>query len=216
MEIGDTITITFTTAPGAAVTATWSREDGTVVLDQQPVAESPARSGQFPATLTGDAPGLWQALFRATGPTTAVEAYFVRFRAVGGPLPFATVDEYTELYGSLSAARESLVRALLRRASQLIRDTYPSLDPRIAAGTASADTVGLAVLNMCARVMRNPNGLRSETTGPFSRAYDPDLASGLLTLTAAEDTLLAPPAKSRRRAGTIWARPGLGAGHVRR
>ena len=216
MDIGDTVEITFTTSPAATVTATWSRPEGQIVVDQIPVTETPPGSGRYPATFLGDAEGGWRAVFRATGTATAVEAYYVRFRSITGPAPFAGVDEYTELFGALSAARESLVRALLRRASQLVRDAHRSVDARIAAGTVSADTVGLAVLNMTARVMRNPNGLRSETTGPFSRAYDPDLASGLLTLTPAEDALLAAPTPGRRRAGTIWARPGLGAGHVRR
>jgi hypothetical protein len=216
VDIGDTVEIAFTTTPAATVTATWSRPDGQVVLDQIPVPETPAGSGRYPATFLGDAEGLWQAVFRASGTARAVEPYYVRFRPITGPAPYATVDEYTELFGSLSAPRESLVRALLRRASQLVRDTHPRVDARIASGVVSADTVGLTVLNMTARVMRNPNGLRSETTGPFTRAYDPDLASGLLTLTPADNALLTAPRRGRRRAGTIWTPPGLGVMHVRR
>lgn len=216
MDVGDAVELTFTTVPAATVAATWSGPDGGVVLDV-PVPESATEPGRYAHTFVGTTAGLWQAVFTAAGTTAQREAYHVRFRPTGGPPPLATVDEYTELFGSLSLPREALVRALLRRASQLVRDTYPGLEQRIAAGRVSADSVGLAVLNMTARVMRNPNGLRAETTGPFSRSYDPDLASGLLTLTAADTALLAGARPARRqRAGTIWARPGLGYGHVRR
>lgn len=216
MDVGDTVELVFTTTPAASVTATWSRPDGTVVIDAAPIHESSAAPGQYPATFVGDEAGLWRAVFRATGTAVQTEAYHVRFRTIDGPPPFAAVDEYTELFGALSPARESLVRALLRRASQLIRDTYPTLGERNAAGLLSADSVGLAVLNMTARVMRNPNGLRAETTGPFSRSYDPDLASGLIAITDAETVLLAGTRRTRRRAGTIWTRAGLRYGHVRR
>jgi hypothetical protein len=47
------------------------------------------------------------------------------------------VDEYTELFGPLSIARVSLARALLRAASQLVRDTYPSIEVRIASRSAT-------------------------------------------------------------------------------
>ncbi|MEU7905310.1 hypothetical protein [Actinoplanes sp. NPDC049118] len=208
MDVGDAVELIFTTTPGATVTATWSRPDGTVVIDAAPVVESPSAPGQYPATFIGDQPGLWRAVFRSTGTAAQSEAYHVRFRTIDGPPPLATVEEYTELFGALSPAREALVRALLRRASQLVRDTYPTLGERIASGQLPGDSVGLAVLNMTVRVMRNPDGLRAQTTGPFSRSYDPDLASGLLALTAADTTLLAGVRRNRRRAGTIWTRPG--------
>lgn len=216
MDVGDAVELTFSTTPGATVTATWSAPDNTVVLDA-PVPESTTDLGRYAHTFVGTTAGLWQAVFTATGTTAQREAYHVRFRPTDGAPPLATVDEYTELFGALSLPREALVRALLRRASQLVRDTYPALEEKIAAGRLSADSVGLAVLNMVVRVMRNPNGLRAETTGPFSRSYDPDLASGLLTMTAADTALLAGTRAARRRAaGTIWTRPGLGYGHVRR
>jgi hypothetical protein len=216
VDVGDAVELTLTTTGGATVTATWAHPDGTVVLDAVPVPESATAPGQYPYTFTGTSEGLWRATFRASGTTQQTEAYFVRFRAVGGPPPLATVGEYTELFGPLSPARESLVRALLRRASQLLRDSHPNLTERIAAGQLSGDSASLAVINMAARVMRNPNGLRSESTGPFTRSYDPDLASGLLTLTDADTVLLAGARRARRRAGTIWTRPGMGYPRVRR
>jgi hypothetical protein len=199
-DVGDAVELTYSTAPGATVTMSWIYLPTSVVLlEDVTVSEQLADgnpTGQFPVTLTGPYAGMYEAVFTATGTATNTESYYLRFDAVDGPAPLATIGEYTDLYGGLSEARAATARALLKRASQLIRDTYPGIDTRIAAGTVPGDSVGLAVLNMVARVMRNPNGLRSETTGPFSRAYDPDAASGMLQITEAEVSLLVPPGVS--------------------
>lgn len=215
-DVGDAIELTYTTAPGAAVTMSWIYlPTGVVLLEDVTVDETivdGSGTGQFPITLVGTLPGMYEAVFTSTGAATSVESYFERFDAVDGALPpLATLGEYTELYGALSAARAATARALLKRASQLVRDTYPGIDTRIAAGTVPADSVGLAVLNMVARVMRNPNGLRSETTGPFSRAYDPDAASGMLQITESDGVLLIPPAVSRAKGkiGTVRVTGGM-------
>jgi len=202
-DVGDAVELTYSTAPGATVTMSWIYLPTPVVL-QEDVAVTELLvdgnpSGQFPITLTGPYAGMYEAVFTATGAASNTESYYLRFDAVDGLPPLATIGEYTDLYGSLSEARAATARALLKRASQLIRDSYPGIDTRIGAGTVPADSVGLAVLNMVARVMRNPGGLRSETTGPFSRAYDPDAASGMLQITGAEISLLVPPAVSGAR-----------------
>lgn len=216
-DVGDAVELTYTTAPGATVTLTWRNTDtGAVVFDQVPVAEritDGQPTGQYPVALVGSSAGTWEALFTSSGTADNVESYFERFDEPSGPTPLATLGEYEELYGRLSAARQATARALLRRASQLVRDSYPGIDARVAAGTVPADSVGLAVLNMVARVMRNPGGLRAETTGPFSRSYDPDAASGMLQLTEADLALLTPPGAAGRRArgrmGTLRATGGM-------
>jgi hypothetical protein len=214
-DVGDAIELTYTTAPGATVTMSWIYLPTAVTLlqdvtvDEELVDGQP--SGQFPITLVGSLPGMYEAIFVATGAATSTESYYQRFDALNGLPPLATLGEYTDLYGALSDARAATARALLKRASQLIRDSYPGIDGRISAGTVPADSAGLAVLNMVARVMRNPNGLRSETTGPFSRAYDPDVASGMLQISAADIALLAPPGVSgaRSRIGTARVTGGM-------
>ncbi len=206
-DVGDAIELTYTTAPGATVTMSWIylptavtlQED--VAVDELLIDGDP--SGQFPITLVGPWAGMYEAVFTATGTATNVESYFERFDPVDGLPPLATLGEYTDLYGVLTDARAATARALLKRASQLIRDSYPGIDTRIEAGTVPADSVGLAVLNMVARVLRNPAGLRSETTGPFSRAYDPDAASGMLQLTEADALLLLPPGTARSARGKL-------------
>lgn len=195
-EVGDAVELTYTTAPSATVTLTWiNRDTETTLYDELPVAEtlteSGVHTGQYPVVLTGPTPGFWEARFRSTGTATTVESYFERFEVLNQDPPLATLTEYQSLYGALSVSRQATARALLRRASKLLRDTYPKLSERLANGTASRDTVGLVVMNMTAQVMRNPAGLRSETTGPFSRAYDVDAASGMLKISDSDRDLLA-------------------------
>lgn len=203
-DVGDAIELTYATAPNATVVMSWIHvPTGTVLQSDVAVAETVAdgvHTGQYPITLVGPLPGMYEAVFTSYGTATTKESYFERFDAIGGPAPLTTVGEYTDLYGSLSAAKASTCRALIKRASQLVRDTVPGLDAKIAAGTLPADSVGLAVLNMVARVMRNPDGLRSQTIGPISRSFDTDLATGMLEITSAEMGLLVPPVVASRRA----------------
>lgn len=207
-DVGDAIELTYTTAPNATVVMSWIHlPTGTVERDSEPVAETVTgagvHTGEYPITLIGTAAGMYEAVFTASGTATNTESYYERFDAVGGPPPLATLGEYTDLYGALSATRSATARALLKRASRLVRDTYPGIDERITAGTIAADSVGLAVINMTARVMRNPSGLRAETTGPFSRSYDPESASGMLQITDAETGLLAAAAVTRGARGKM-------------
>jgi hypothetical protein len=104
MEVGDSVEITFTATTGATVTASWVRPDRTFAAQDQAVPESPAGTGRYPATFVDEIEGTWQALFRASGAASLVELYYVRFRIFDDPIPLATVDEYTDLFGPLSAA----------------------------------------------------------------------------------------------------------------
>lgn len=209
-EVGDAVELTFTTAPNATVVMSWiNRDTEVVVLDQVPVPErlddEGGPTGFFPVTVIGDNVGFYEARFTSSGTATSVESYFERFELSNQPPPLATLSEYEELYGTLNAARQATARALIRRASKLIRDSFPNVQERIASGQVSRDTIGLVVINMVAQVMRNPAGLRSETTGPFSRAYDPEAASGLLQLSEADRDLLnsAGLGRGSRRRGKV-------------
>jgi hypothetical protein len=216
-DVGDAIELTYTTAPNASVTVSWIHlPTGTVLHDEVPVPErlvQGVHTGEYPVTLVGAWAGMYEARFTASGAATNTESYFERFETLTGQPPLATLGEYTELYGTLSPARSATARALLRRASQLVRDSYPGIDARILAGTVPGSSVGLAVLNMVARVMRNPQGLRSETTGPFSRAYDPDAASGMLQIAGEDSSLLLPPEQggrlARGRMGSVRVTGGM-------
>lgn len=207
-DVGDAVELTFTTTPGAAVTASWICEPGITVIDQQPVPEQPPGSGKYPATFLLSSAGLWRAVFVATGPVAATETYFERADPLTGPPPLATVGELAELFRPLTTAEQSLAAALLRRASGMVRSRLPNVDIRIAAGTLDAGQAALAVIHMVLRVMRNPAGVRTETVGPFTRTFD-TRSSGLLALTDAELALLAPRRRRRAPAGTIRIRAGL-------
>lgn len=203
VDVGDALELTFNTMPGATVTVSWLNPDQVAVIDTVPVTETPADSGQFPYTFLASSPSVWTAEFRAAGTTSAVERYYVRATAVAGPPPFAAVGDVAAQYGSMTTAEESLAGWLLRAASNMVRARQPSIDQQIAAGRVSQDLVALAVTNMVLRVMRNPSGLRSETVGPFSRAYDTSVAAGLLVFTDDEAQLISP-------AGAELARPAIG------
>lgn len=216
-DVGDAIELTYTTAPNATVVMDWIHT-GTGAVLQQDIAVPElvvggVHTGQYPITLVGGLAGVFEAVFTSYGTATTKESFFERFDPISTVAPLATVGEYTELYGSLSPARAATCRALLKRASQLVRDSYPSIDARITAGTVPGDSVGLAVLNMVARVMRNPDGLRAQTIGPISRSFDTEQATGMLALTDAETALLNPPtggrASSRGRMGTARIQGGM-------
>lgn len=211
-DVGDAIELSFESGPGAVVTMSWVDPSGTVVINETTVTENPAGSGLYPVVLVGTAAGTWQARFTAVGSSVGKETFYQWFEDPTGPSPYATVGEYEEIYGVLSAVRETICNHLLKRASQMIRDRYTDVDIRLKSGVLPANSVAIAVMNMVARVMRNPSGLRSETVGPFSRGYDTTVASGLLQFTDAETSLLLPTGSAgsgRIPVGTIRLKAGL-------
>lgn len=183
VDVGDALELTFATVAGATVTVSWLGPDQTAVIDAEPVTETPALSGLYPRMFAPTVPGMWTAEFTASGTTQAVDRYYVRAMSLTGPPPFAAVGDVRAQYGDMTPAQESLAAWLVRAASAMIRTRLPLIDQQIAAGSVTQEMAALVVANMVLRVMRNPNGLRSETTGPFSRTYDTTTAAGLLVIT---------------------------------
>lgn len=210
VDVGDAVELTFTTLPGASVTASWFDPDLDAVEDNVEVAETPAGSGRFPRTFLPDRKGMWKAQFTAAGAATAVEVFWIRAVATTGPPPLATVGDVAAQFGSMSTAQQGLASTLLRGASALLRARVPDLDARIAAGTLDPSLAALAATNLVLRVMRNPTGLRSKTVGPFTQTWDTTSATGLLHVTADDLGLLVVVAASvAAPASTIWAGSGL-------
>lgn len=209
VDVGDAVELTFNSAPGATVTVSWLDPNNVAVLDQVPVAETPAGSGKYLYTFLPTLPGIWQARFTASGTATAVEQYYLRATVVTGPPPLATVGEVAAQFGTLSQAQEALAGTLLRAASKMVRAKFPPIDSQMASGVVDPEVVALGVVAMVLRVLRNPSGLRSESVGPFSRAYDTSAAAGLLVITDDDESLFKPPTTRLGRARTIMARPGL-------
>jgi hypothetical protein len=212
VDVGDAFKLTFNSLPGQPVFVDWLNPDQGTVLDQVQVQEDPPASGKFPKTFTADRAGMWTARFYANG---AFEDYYVRVVShVGQPPPLAAVGDVVAQYGQLTADEATLTRYLLRAASAMIRHRVPNIDALITSGRLDQNVVALAPAAMVLRVLRNPEGLRSETTGPFSRTYDTSAAAGLLVITPDDMANvtpgpIAPTASSWAPAATIRVTPGM-------
>jgi hypothetical protein len=213
VDVGDAFTLTFNSLSGAVVEADWLDPDGLPVEEQVLVPESPPTSGKFPRTFTGTRAGMWTARFYTAG---ASEDYHVRVVSnLGQPPPLAAVGDVVAQYGQLTADEAVLTKYLLRAASKMIRQRVPNLDVMVTQGRLDADVVALAASAMVLRVLRNPEGLKAETTGPFSRTFDTSAAAGLLVLTDDDMKNLTPgpvapiPSASWAPAATIRVTPGM-------
>lgn len=212
VDVGDAFALTYTSLAGALVTVDWLDPDLQSVIDQQVVPPAAGSPTQYPQTFVTTRPGMWTARFFDAGNT---QDYYVRATStVGQPPPLAAIGDVTVQYGDLDDAQEELTGYLLKAASKMVRQRFPLLDSQLAAATLDPDVIALTVSGMVLRVLRNPDGLRAETTGPFSRTYDTSAAAGLLAITADDETSLVPPdaTAGRKRypnAGTIRAVPGL-------
>ncbi len=192
VDVGDAFELTFTTTAGATVAVSWYDPDLVPVYESVSVPEKSGSPGVFPRTFIATSPGMWKALFTASGTATQVEEHWVRATSVTGPAPLAATGDVTALYGDLNAAQEGLVKYLLRAASRLVRKEYPAIDAQRAAGTLDRDVVAFAVATMVQRVLRNPRGLRGESIGPFSYTYDTQVAAGELAIGPGETRAFSP------------------------
>lgn len=180
VDVGEAFEVTFYAAPGALVTASFLDPDQLPVVDGETVIESPADSGKYPKTFVPSVAGVWTVLMNAPGQP---QTYWIRARPLLGPLPFAVVGDIVDQFGTMTTAQEGLAGHLVRAASALLRQQVPDLQGNVTSGKIDPEVAALAVTNMVLRVMRNPRGLRAETTGPFSRTYDTSAAAGLLVVT---------------------------------
>lgn len=213
VDVGDAFTLTFTSLAGMPVTVDWLDPNLHAVIDQEPVPAHPPGSNTYPKTLTADRPGMWTARFFTAG---AVEDYHVRVVShVGQPPPLAAIGDVQAQYGTLSLDEATLAKYLLRAASKMIRQRVPNLDLLVANKRLDPDVVALAPASMVLRVLRNPDGLKSETTGPFSRTFDTSAAAGLLVVTADDLAHVTPgpvtqaPPAGWAPAATIRVTPGM-------
>lgn len=216
VDVGEALELTFAGSPGALVTVTWLDPYQVPVLDHQVVPESGSVAGTYPQVLTPTSAGMWTALFEGPGQP---ETYYVRARSLTGPPPLAAVGDVADQYGTLTAAEEGLTAHLVRAGSALLRlrarQAGLDVDADLAAGKLDHETVALTVANMVLRVLRNPNGLRSETTGPFSRTFDTTAAAGLLVVTDYDLSAVTPAEETTVDGlaalgiGTIRVTPGL-------
>jgi hypothetical protein len=216
VDLGEAFELTFSGQPGQVVTTSFLDPYQTVVIDGEVVPESGTTPGNYPHVYTpSGAAGMWTVVFNAPGQP---ETYYVRARALLGPLPLAAIGDVAAQFGTLTAAQEGLAGHLVRAASALLRARAAQanvfIDTDIAGGRLDPELAALTVANMVLRVMRNPSGLRSETTGPFARTYDTTAAAGLLVvtdydLTAITTAVAVPDGLGALGIGTIRVLPGL-------
>lgn len=93
---------------------------------------------------------------------------------------------------------------LIDKAEQRVLSRLPNIQARIDAGLTTRGALAGVVEDMVLRVVRNPDGKKSETIDDYSWTLDPQVSSGMLYLSDEEMLLLVPPVPStRRRVGTI-------------
>ena len=216
VDLGEAFELTFSGEPGQVVTTSFLDPYQGVVIDGEVVPESGTTPGDYPYVYTpSGAAGMWTVVFTAPGQP---ETYYVRARALLGPLPLAAVGDVAAQFGTLTAAQEGLTGHLVRAGSELLRlrarQAGMDVDADVAAGRISAEVAALTVANMVLRVLRNPNGLRAETVGPFSRTFDTTAAAGLLVVTdydlaAVTAAPVVPDGIAGLGIGTIRVVPGL-------
>lgn len=212
IDVGDPFELTYTSIEGSTVLLDWLDPNLEPVIDQQLVTPDAQDATKYPVTLVPTSAGMWTARFFDGG---AVEDYYVRATStIGQPPPLAAIGDVSVQFGELSDDEEDLAGYLLKAASKMVRQRFPLLDSQIVAGKLDQDVIAVTVAGMVLRVLRNPEGLRAETTGPFSRTYDTSAAAGLLAITTDDAQQLVPPVASSRHvrypaAGSIRAVPGM-------
>lgn len=87
-------------------------------------------------------------------------------------MPFADASDVEVRWRPLSPTEMDTAEQLAADASDMIRDRWPDVDERIAAGTLRESSVVRVVAGMVKRAMLNPGSegvaSQSQATGPFS------------------------------------------------
>lgn len=131
----------------------------------------------------------------------------------------ASSDVETVLLRPLTAEEAPYVDQLCSSASSLLRNQAPSVDNRIARferdptdpGGLDPGTVSLVLAGVIKRYIANPNGVVSESVGPFSVSYalrGDKAPRGVIDIND-EDMRILFPNRKRLRAGMIRTRPAL-------
>lgn len=107
-----------------------------------------------------------------------------------------TADVEVRLMRPLTTAETDAVGAWIDDLEAEIRQRIPDLADRITAGTVLVTTIKRVVSQAVIRVIRNPEGLRTVTTGiddaTETRTVDSSLSSGALFMTSDEWDLILP------------------------
>lgn len=114
---------------------------------------------------------------------------------------YATVDDVVAEYdGTIGDDQIDYVERKLTSAELVVKSVAGDIGARIGSGATSFEAVKLVLCNMVIRVLRNPDGVRTQTVGPFSVSVDPSTSQAQLVVTREDRQLLGLKARSR---GTV-------------
>ena len=117
------------------------------------------------------------------------------------PSVYATVDDVVAEYdGTIADDQIDYIDRKLTSAELVVRSVAGSIESRIGSGQTSFEAVKLVLCNMVIRLLRNPEGVRTQTVGPFSVSLDQSSSSAQLVITKEDRQLLGLRARAR---GTI-------------
>lgn len=104
---------------------------------------------------------------------------------------YATVDDVVSGFdGAVDKNRYDFIDEMIARAHRKLVSEVGDVAVLIAGGRTTALCVRDVICNMVTRVARNPDGVRTQTAGPFSYTTDPQVAAGRLYLTREDRKLL--------------------------
>lgn len=124
-------------------------------------------------------------------------------------MAYATVEDVRVRLGRpLEAGEIEIVTTRLEDVENIIRNRIPDLDDAVASGEVNEDTLVMVEADAVLRLIKNPEGYRSETDGNYSYQIDERVASGALDILPKEWALLGV------KAGASVLRPYLNPGFL--
>ena len=107
---------------------------------------------------------------------------------------YATISDVEKEYeGTIPRRLYEWLDRKLTNAERVLKSKLGDPAVWIAAGKCTTDDVRLVVCNMVLRLVRNPQGLRTQTAGPYSTTLDQRNAAGRLIITREDRQLLGLP-----------------------
>lgn len=116
---------------------------------------------------------------------------------------YATTADVTALWRTPTTDELPTVDYLLTYASARLRSLVLDLDARLIAGTADPVIVAGVVAGAVIRAMKNPDGVKQQTAGPYSQTIDNTVAAGYVYFTPDELAAVAPAGLKQPTAKTV-------------
>ena len=120
------------------------------------------------------------------------------------PNPATNLD-VANRWRSLTAAEETVADTLLGDAWSILTARRPTLEADITAGTVTEANVVRILSQMVLRVMKNPEGYRSQSIDDYSYTRDPAASAGWLYVTDEELADITPDGYKRAKSVRLVA-----------